>query len=341
MNSGRVKKITMMMAIVLGMALFAGGTPRAQETASEAQYLIKFALLAPEGSTWHRVLKDFDKEVYEKSGGRMKLKIYAGGVAGDETDILRKIRIGQMHAGGFTGLGLGEIVPDVRVKELPFLLDSYAQVDKVNEALLPHFEKSFLEKGFVYLGNAEAGFVYILSNKAIRNLKDSQGVKFWMWAGDPLAEALFKEFKITPIPLALPDVLTSLQTNLIDAVYAPPLGAVALQWFTRTKYMTNVRFTNSTGGMVVSKKYFDTLPADLQKILKEAATKSCRALIEVTRTDNEKSIEAMKRSGIQLVDVNPADLQQFVNQSRTVWQALVGKLYTQELLDRVKGIVGK
>jgi TRAP-type transport system periplasmic protein len=336
-----IKSLALTGAMVLGMVSAPATDAQAITCTAAAPCEVKFAFLAPEGSAWHNVLKEFDNSIRTKSGGRIKLKIYAGGVAGDEEDVIRKLRIGQMHAAGFTGLGLGKIVPSVRVKELPFLLENYDQVDKVNAALTPKFEQMFDQKGFVYLGNAEAGFVYIMSNKPIRNLADAKGQKFWMWAGDPLAEALFDQFGLAKTPLALPDVLTSLQTGLINAVYAPPLGAVALQWFTRTKYMTNVKFTNSTGGMVVTKQYFTSLPADLQNILKTEAAKSNAKLIKITRIDNQKSIEAMKRAGIQLVEVNPAEKEKFVTQARQVWQNLVGKLYSQDLLNQVKALAGK
>ena len=215
--------------------------------------LLKFALLAPEGSTWSKVMHSFDKELRKKTSGRVGFKFYEGAILGDERDVIRKMRIGQVHAAGFTGLGLGLINPNVRVLELPMLVETYAEADAVRNKLKAQLETGFLKKGFEMLGWSETGFVYILSNKPISSRKDMSGVKMWAWEGDQLVETLYKASNIVPIPTSITEVLTSLQTHLIDGVYAPPLAAIALQWYTQTKYMTDLKLSDSTGGVLVTK----------------------------------------------------------------------------------------
>jgi len=198
----------------------------------------KVAILAPEGTTWHKTIVAWGDELNKKTSGRIKLKLYAGGVLGDEKDVIRKMRIGQVHAAGFTGLGLGLINPNVRVLELPMLVSNYKEADALASALQPKLEKGFGKKGFALLGWVETGFINIFStNKPIRSIKDMERLKMWAWEGDQLVEEMYKVFKIVPTPLPLTDVLTSLQTNLLNAVYAPPLATIALQWFTQTKYI--------------------------------------------------------------------------------------------------------
>lgn len=295
---------------------------------------IKFAMLAPEGSTWYQVISAWSAELQKRTNGRVGLKIYAGGVLGDEKDVIRKMRIGQVHAAGFTGLGLGLVNPSVRVLELPMLVGSYAEADALATALQPKLEKGFEQKGFVLLGWAETGFVNILSaKKPIRSRKDMERMKMWAWEGDPLVEEMYRVFKIVPTPLPLTDVLTSLQTNLLDAVYAPPLGAIALQWHTQTKYMTDLKLADSTGGILITKQALAKLSPGDQVILKETARKYARQLVERTRRENEKAFEALKRSGVEVVTVPPTEAEQIRMTSQQVWSALVGKLYSQQLLD--------
>ncbi len=204
-------------AVVFGLLLTAAGVP-----ASPPAVPIKFATLAPEGSTWMQTLRAMDEELRKASGGRVHLTLYPGGVAGDEIDVLRKIRIGQLHGGAFSGVGLGAVLPAVRVLELPLLFQNPGEVDYVTATMEEKFARAFEEQGFVLLAFAEAGFVHLFSKKAIRHREDLNRVKIWTWQGDPLALAMFRAYQVAPVPLALPEVLPSLQTGLIDAFYAPP-----------------------------------------------------------------------------------------------------------------------
>lgn len=302
-----------------------------------AEQWIKLSVLAPEGSTWVKVMEEMNQDIQTKSGGKLGLKIYAGGVSGDERDVIRKMRIGQVHAAAFTGVGLGQIVPSVRILELPMLFRSYAEIDYVKEKLKPQFQKQFSKKGFELLGWAEAGFVNIYSNKPIKNKKDMEGVKMWAWEGDPLVKAMYESLGITPIPLSLPDVLTSLQTKLIDGVYGPPIGIIALQWFTKVKNMTNINLANSTGALLISKKKFNQLSPNLQKILKESSKKYSKILVARIRSENGQAVSTLKKNGIQIIEIAPKDKEELITVSEAVYPKLVGKLYSQALLNQVKG----
>ncbi|PIU57829.1 MAG: ABC transporter substrate-binding protein [Deltaproteobacteria bacterium CG07_land_8_20_14_0_80_38_7] len=301
---------------------------------------LKLAILAPEGSAWERVMRQWNDELSKRTNGALTLKIYAGGVLGDERDVVRKIQIGQVNMGGFTGLGLGIVNPEVRVLELPMLFDSYDEIDYVTAKIQPLLENGFRKKGFELLGWAETGFVYIYSaSKPISTIEDMHGMKMWMWEGDPLVKTMYDKFGIVPIPLALPDVLSSLSTKLIDAVYAPPLGAIALQWFTKTKYMTDLKLANSTGGILISSKIFNSLPDNQKKILKETAEKYSKMLVEQTRKDNEKSITTLAKAGIKTVAVPAEEVKQIAETSKKVWTALAGNLYSEDLLNKVVAAV--
>ncbi len=294
---------------------------------------IKLAILAPEGSTWHKVMTAWDDELSLKTGGRVKLKIYAGGVLGDEKDVIRKMRIGQVHAAGLTGLGLGIVNPAVRVLELPMLVSNYKEADAVAKRIWPKLQPGFAEKGFEILGVAETGFVNIFSNKPIATRDDMKGMKMWAWEGDPLVEELYKVFKIVPIPLPITDVMTSLQTNLIDAVYAPPLGAIALQWFTQTKYLTDLKLADSTGGIIITKRALGMLSAADQKVLRATAEKYAKILVDRIRADNEKSYKTLYEAGLKQVNVSDDEIERIRNTSKEVWTKLVGRLYSKTLLD--------
>ena len=296
---------------------------------------IKFATLAPEGTTWMEIMNEMNDELKAETGGDVQFKIYPGGVMGDEKDVVRKIRAGQLHSAGFTGNGLGEILPDIRVMELPFLFDSTDEIDCVIEKLYDDFSDRFEKKGFVLLGWAEVGFVHVFSQKPIQSKKDLDRVKLWTWEGDKLAETTFRNLGVSPIPLSVTDVMTSLQTGLVDAFYASPLGALALQWHTKAKYMSMLRITNASGAVLVSKKMFDKLTTEQQVILKKVCKKHLRRLVESTRRDNDDAIKIIEESGVKLTpEPEDDELENFKNINSEVQKELTGKLFDQEILDK-------
>ncbi len=305
------------------------------------KYKIKFATLAPEGSTWMKVMEEYNQEVQKLTNGEVKFKIYPGGIQGDEKDVLRKIRLGQLHSAGFTGVGLGEILPEVRILDAPLLFRNYQEVDYISNMLYDEFSRKFEEVGYVLIGWTEVGFVYAFANKPIRSLQDMKGVKMWMWEGDPIAEATFTSLGVSPIPLSITDVLTSLQTHLIEAVYTSPLACVSLQWYTRVKYMMDLPLADASGAVLISKKKFKKIPPEYQKILREKGREYMRKLVQLSREDNAKSIELMKKNSIQVVHVPEENYPQFEAAGKKARESLVGKLYTRELLDKVENALAE
>lgn len=301
------------------------------------QFTIKFATLATEGSTWMNVMKEFDRAIRQESGGKLGFKIYPGGVQGDEKDVLRKIKLGQLHSAGITGVGMTTIAPKVRILDSPFLFRSYDEIDHILASYDREFQQAFEAGGFVNLGWAEVGWVYVYTNTPVNVPGDLKKVKMWMWEGDPIAEAILKELSINPIPLAITEVLTSLQTRLVDGVYAPPLGLIVLQWFTRVKYMLNAPLADASGAVVISKKKFDELPRDLQEILVRNGKLFMQKLTRLSREENARAIETLKKNAITVIDPpsrHPGDA--YDELGKNARKRLVGKLFTEDFLRRVE-----
>lgn len=303
---------------------------------SAQQYTIKFATVAPEGSTWMNVMREYDAAVRKESNGRLGFRIYGANIQGDEKTVLRKIRVGQIQAGGFTGVGMGEIAPKVRILDSPFLARTYAEIDFLYETFDAEFQQAFEEGGYVLLGWAEVGFVHVFTNTLIQKPEDLRKMKIWTWEGDPVAEAAFGALGINPIPLSITDVLTSLQTGLVDAFYTSPLAAVALQWFTRVKYIVEAPLADASGAVLISKKYYDQLPNDLQEILLRNGKKYMTKLTHMSRDENKNALEVLKRHGLQMIKVKEQDLTEYIRAGARARRSLVGKLYSEEFLNRVE-----
>jgi TRAP-type C4-dicarboxylate transport system substrate-binding protein len=319
--------------LITGLAFFtASGAQAASKPRAKVE--IKIATIATDGSTWMKIMDQLDSEIREKTAGEVGLKFYPGGVQGDDSVVLKKIRAGQLHGGGFTGVGLGEIAPGLRVLEVPFTLRSVEEVHAVRERMGPELEQMLSDAGFELLGWADVGFVYLFTKEPVASIADLKRVKMWLWEGDPLAETLLRTVGVSPVPLPITDVVTSLQTGMIDGVYTSPMGCISLQWFTRVGYMTDLPVTHANGAVVVTRKIFDQLSPSAQAIVKDSAKKYFTMLNEATGKEGDASLVALKDRGIKVVALNEADKGEFDSVGKTVREKLVGTLYTQALLDR-------
>ena len=303
--------------------------------ASAQTVAIKFATLAPEGSTWMKVLTELSKDLEKESGGKLKFKFYAGGVAGDEKDVVKKIRIGQLHAAGFTGVGLGDVAPETRLLDAPWLFRSRSELESVRAKYAKELDAAVEKGGFVLLGWTDLGSVYVFSKNPIASPEDMKKEKMWVWEGDPIAIAAYKALGVNPIPLSIVDVMQSLQTGMINGVYGPPLGVVALQWHSKLKHIYPVPIAESTGAVLVSKKFFDALPADQRKTLVALSAKHLKHLNELTNIENDKALEALKKQGLDLAaDPGPATRRKYEELGAGARKELAGKLFTAELLGK-------
>jgi TRAP-type transport system periplasmic protein len=305
-------------------------------SAGDKKTRIKFATLAPEGSSWMKEMRRLADEVKQKTEGRVTFKFYPGGVSGDERDVIRKIRIGQIHAAGFTGVGLGQILPEVRILDLPFLFETDQEIQHVYEKLNGYFADKFEEKGYVLLGWVPVGWVHFFSTQEIQSVEDIKKTKPWMWEGDPLVEETYNALGVKPVPLSVTDVLMSLQTGLLDTIYASSQGALALQWFTKVKYMSKLRMGYATGAVLISKKKFNSLPDDCKPILKKLSEKYLKRLVEIIQRDNAASIKIMQDNGVRLSELPKKKvIEEFHQAGAVARKNLVGKLFPPKLLEAV------
>ena len=282
---------------------------------AKESYTLKFATLLPTGTAWSKLIDNWVKEIETKSQGRLKVKMYAGGVMGDEPDVLRKIRKNQLQGGLFTGYGIGRIFSPARVLEMPFLFKDTDESDFVRDQLMPEIKTGFKENGFELLGWPEIGFIHFFSQHKIESIEDMKKSRIWLWQGDPLGEAFFKAADISPVPLSIIDVYPQLSAKhgSIDTVYISTFGAIGLQWHTKLKYSTNISVTNAIGGLVISNHFFDKLPEDLQQLLKTTGKIMSDKVRRNARFENIRSRNLLERYGIQFLwDWNDEDMKEFI-----------------------------
>lgn len=269
---------------------------------------LKLAVLVPEGTTWGNSLKKLGKEIEASTQNEVSFKIYYGGVSGDEPDVLRKIRIGQLHGGIFTGKTLGDIYGDARAMEIPFtFFEKNAKAKGTLTELSADINQGLRSKGFINLGFYEVGQVYVVSTKKIATLNDLKGLKIWSWEGDPLVEAMLNSLELVSVPLALPDVLSSLSTGIINAAYAPPLAILALQWHTKIKFLVDFPTAYSIGALLVSDKVWSKIKPEHQQKIQTLAQKFVAEANQKNSAENEAARAQLKKGGVEFIQFPAED----------------------------------
>ena len=303
---------------------------------------IKFATLAPKGSTWMNNFDAMAKELRSKTDGELQFRFYPNGVQGDEPDVVRKMRAGLLHAGAMTATGLGEIQQEVLIFQLPRMFKTYDEVDYVREHLREELDKAFEDAGYVLLGMGDIGFYYIFSNQPITTMADLQApkVKVWVRTSDKIGLEFYKNAQVATVPREVTQVLSSLYAGQINAVSVSPYACVALQWYPKFKYMSDFPVSVGVGATVLTKEKFDQLSPEQQQLLRETADKYQIELIQKIREDNDKALEALQqKAGIKVVE--------FKEDARKAWDAiavethnaLVGEIYSQTFLDKINALL--
>ncbi len=298
---------------------------------------IKIATLAPEGSTYIQIFNEINAELKQKTNNDVRLRIYPGGILGDEKDMRRKMHVGQIHGAVLTSAGLSGIFREMDVYQIPFLFEGYDEVDYVIKKMDAFFRKGLKDEGYIMLGWSEAGFIRLLSTRPIASLDDLRNAKVWTWEEAPMAKAIFDEAGISAIPLSLPDVLVGLQTGLVEVVYAPPSGAISLQWFTKTKYMTEVPLMYLIGGIVVRKNVFNKLSSDNQQLFMELCAKYMERLKLKIRQEYQEAVKVLAKHGVKLIYPSEEQIDGFKKISQNAMNKQTGKSFSAKVKDEVLG----
>ncbi len=261
---------------------------------------LKIATLSPDGTNWMKKMRAAAKEIAQKTENRVKIKYYPGGVMGNESAILRKMRINQLQGAAVTGGALTNFYKDANIYGMPFLFNSQQEVIHVRKYMDELILKGLEKNGLISFGLAEAGFAYIFSNSIIRSVSDLHKYKVWI-PDTPAARDAVKAFEVSPTPLPLSDVLAGLQTGLIDTIASPPIASIALQWYTQVKYITEMPILYGYGTMVVSKRAMKKLKKADRKIVTETMRNVFSKINKQNQKDNIEAMAAIKNQGIQFI----------------------------------------
>lgn len=301
---------------------------------------LKIATLVPDGTSWMKEFRAAGETITERTGGRVKIKFYPGGVMGNYNAVLRKIQIGQLQGAAFSAGDLTSVYRDIEIYALPFLFRSYDEVDYVRERMDEHIVSGLDAGGFVTLGISEAGFAYLMSDSPVSTVDELKRKKVWVPDNDVLGKAVFQTAGVAPVPLPVADVYTGLQTGLVDTFVGLPTAVIAFQWHTKAKYFMDEPLLYLIGLLVVQKKAFSKLSVDDQAIVREVFAASMDGLNAAARSDDANAKDALRNQGIEFLQPDPAELQRWQEIAvKTVAKLRADGVYSGQNLDRVQSLV--
>ncbi len=303
-------------------------------------HTLKIATIAPEGSSWMNDMRAGAAEILKRTDGRVVFKFYGGGVQGSDKQVQRKMRTGQLHGGAFTSGSMHSFQKNADVYGLPLMFNDMNEVQYVRKKLDPKLRQELEQAGYVNFGFSGGGFGYMMSNQPLRTLADLSGQKVWTPEGDVISYAALQALGVAPVTMPLTDVMTGLQTDLINSVTVSPVGAVVLQWHTRLKYITDLPVAYVYGALLIERRAFERIPQADQAVVREVMERIYRQFDKNSIVDNDNAMQALQESGLELVKPDPAEVRS--------WRAIVTRSHRQQaqagvfdeaLLDEIENLL--
>lgn len=301
---------------------------------------LKIATIAPEGSSWMNDMRAGAKAIEENTEGRVKFKFYGGGVQGNDKQVQRKMRTGQLHGGAFTSGAMNKFQKDGDLFSMPLVFNSIDEVRYVRKQMDPEIRRRLEDAGYVNFGFAGAGFAYMMSNQPLVTLNDLKGQKVWIPEGDPIGFAALRALGVAPVIMPVTDVMTGLQTDLLDSVTVPPVGALVFQWHTRLKYITELPIAYVYASLLIDRRAFSKISAADQQVVREVMEGTYRKFDQNGVRENSEALQALLDNGLQMVTPDTAQLNEWrsiVNASHR--QMASDGTFDMALLDQMQGLI--
>ena len=301
--------------------------------AADARTVVKMATLAPDGSVWDKIFRDMGAEWQDATGGEVSLRIYAGGIAGNEPDVVRKMRIGQLHAAVLTVSGMTVIDNGFEIFQIPMFFESYEELFYVQQKMRPIFDKRLADQGYVMLSWGLGGWIHFFSKEPIRVVDDLRGQKLFVGGSDEATIQLWRSNGFQPVALQMTDMLSGLQTGMIEAMPSTPLAALSFQWFRLTPYMQDLGLAPLIGATVMTRKTWDRLSPETQKKIRAAAEEAEQRLLTEVPDQDRRAVEQMEERGVTVVHVPDGKMAEWNQEAERFIDFQRQKMEAKDLLD--------
>ncbi len=295
---------------------------------------LKLGTLAPQGSSWHDILKELGARWEQASGGQVRLRVYAGGAQGSEGDMVRKLGIGQLQAAAITNIGMHDVIPEPQVFSVPFLFEDEKQMECAFEKMRPRLDEALARRGLVALHWSRVGSIYLFCDAPRRSPAEAKTAKVWAWEGDPKSVEAYRAAGLQPVVLSATDIMPSLQTGMIDCVPSVPLYVLTARLYDKANHMMDAAWSHMVGATIVRKDAWEKIAPDVRTKLVAVAVELGKKVDAEVRRLNADAIAAMQKQGMKVVPTDPAPWRQAME---NVWPVVRGGVVPAEFFDAVKG----
>jgi TRAP-type C4-dicarboxylate transport system substrate-binding protein len=302
-------------------------------TPTEAQITVKMATLVPEGTSWATIIKEAAEKWKKISNGRVTVNIYWGSVSGDDPDVVRKMRLGTLHAGVLTSVGMAEIDKSVYALSVPMMYASYEEVYAVLEKMRPKLEANIENKGFIVLNWVDGGWIHYFTQKPVATPDDLKKLKLFAWENDTDSIDILKGMGFNPQPMPTAEIATALQTGRINAVPLSPQAAVITQYYNYAKNMTDLNFELLLGATVIDKRVWNKIPTDLHAPLLQVTQESGKKLQDEIRKSGKRDVDEMKKRGLNVVPIDTKAHEAWVKVAESAYPKLRDRIVGAEAFD--------
>ncbi len=269
--------------------------------ASASAIELRISTLYPDGTNEIRMLREAGSEIATRTDNRVTLRLFPGGVMGDDQAVQRRIRAGQLH-GALVQTGvIAQFYPDIQILNAPFVFSNYEQVDHIRSAFDQELEAGMKASGIHTFGLIDGGFAYVMSEAPKRSVTDLQDTRLWLPADDDFSLSVARAFGVSPITLGISEVLTGLQTGTIETIIAPPTAALALQWFSRVDYITDFPLIYTAATLYIDERHMGRLSDSDRAIVNEVLGAAAEQIDTYSRENNRAAYEALLSQGLQEV----------------------------------------
>ena len=305
-------------------------------TAAAETVVVKFASLAPKGSAWDLSIRETDEKWRAASGGTVRMRIFSG-TLGDESDIMRRMRIGQIDAATVTMAALSTIDPALSAMNIPMAFASDDELDYVWRRMMPRWEALLLDKGYVVLNWGIAGWVHFFTKAPVERIDDLRALKLFIWTTGEVTmlEKLWKRMGFHPVPLSSVDILPGLQTGMISAFQSPPIMALGNQWFPFTGWMSDLKWAPVLGATVVRAETWNRIPPATRTALESIARDKGAEMVEIVRRMERDAVAAMVKRGLEIVRVPPDALGEWQRETEALYPSMRGAMIPAAAFDEV------
>jgi TRAP-type C4-dicarboxylate transport system substrate-binding protein len=315
-----------LVALTLLSTVAAAAEPRA----------IKLAAISPDGTLWSRELKTTAQEIEARTDGAVRVKLYLGGVAGDEAEVSRRIAKGQLDAAASAGVLCDQVSPTLRAISIPGLFGTRDEAFLVSQKLRPVMDDEAQQAGFALVGVTTLGQDVLFTQKPVRTLGDLRALKLWRWDGDDVGIATARAMGLSVVPTPVHEAISAMEAGRLDGFMAIPMAALAFQWSTHTRYLTSLRSGHLNGCVVVANRLFDKLTAEQRDVVRAAVAKMAARLEEITRREDEELVGALfARQGVNVSPPSAALRSDFFTAAQKARASLPEAIVPHAVLDRV------